>query len=341
MDHAADRPDAVDLLVAQIAADVGELPHVRVTCDDRRRRDLQHLHNRVPRQLGHVDHASESVDPLDGGDAEPGQTAVFGCFVRSGRRIEDGPRRVGEVVVAHVSEREHPRPGFVEVVERRDVLAEDHRVLEAEDERRLALFVGGDDLVGRPGHHRVVRRVRGQGMHGRYLLVRPRAGRGVAFGRARAGPDGDRHDDRVDAAGVELGRRDLRQPVVAHVGRRRFRQLGVGVGIEDEYPLVDGASLLEQVLRRPVGLRTALARGAGRASERESRDERDDRECCSVHRSSPSVHGATRTIRVPTLPPASRSTNASGAFSRPSKTSCLGTSSPASTHSRIRVQASG
>ena len=47
------------------------------------------------------------------------------------------------------------------------------------------------------------------------------------------------------------------------------------------------------------------------------------------------VHSATRTMRVPTLPPASMSMKARGISSRPWNSSCSGLSWPASIHSRI------
>ena len=46
-------------------------------------------------------------------------------------------------------------------------------------------------------------------------------------------------------------------------------------------------------------------------------------------------HAATRTMRVPTLPPASMSMKARGISSKPWNSSCSGLSLPASTHSRI------
>ena len=197
---------------------------------------------------------------------------MLGRLVRPRRRVEDRARRVGEVVVPQVREREHSRAGLVELVQCRDVGAEDHGVLEAENQGRLALFVGRDDLVGRPGDHRVVRGVGSQGVHGRYFLVRSRPRRGIAFRRSRPGADRDGHDDRVDAARMQLGRIDLGQAVVADVGRRRIRELGVRVGVQDQHALVDGPRLLEQRLGRGLGVRRAATRGTG-ASARKRQSE--------------------------------------------------------------------
>ena len=116
-------------------------------------------------------------------DTQVGQPAVLDRFVSAGRCVEDGSRRVGEVVVTHVGEREHPRSGSVEVVEGRDVRPQDQGILEAENERRLALLVGIDHVVGRPGDDRVVRRVCRQRANGIYLLVRSCPGHSKAFRR--------------------------------------------------------------------------------------------------------------------------------------------------------------
>ncbi len=288
MDDAARFADGVDLLVRKIARRVRDGADVGVAGDHRRLRAGNGRQRGGLRRLRHVHHAAQRIDPVDSGEAERRQAVVRVRLVEPRRRVMEGTRGIREVVVREMVEREHARACIIERVDCVHVALQRPRILEAEDQRRLACRSGCEDFIRRLRECHGVGVGRGQRLDRRELCVRLGARFGACCRRARTGADSDGHHHCADFSRLQLGRIDLRCAVRAEEVRRRRRHHDVRVGVQHQRLAVDDVSLLNQLglaQRRILGRLGWRAGGEGEGKRCEKRPPRYDK--CE-HHSTPS-----------------------------------------------------
>ncbi len=224
---------------------VGQRAHARVRGDHGRTREPHGVEHRVLRDVRDVDQDAEPVHLRDDLLAELAHAAVLGLGVAE---VLARRRRVGDVVVPAVRERDVARAELVVGLEQREVAADDVAVLDADRGDELAARVDALDVVRGVGQLDLLRAELLRQPVDR-LELRHRVGLRllVVLRRPLRLADVDDEEGGVEPALAHLGDVDLPLEPLAGIDLLGGEvERDVVVRVDGEHALVDLARLLDE-----------------------------------------------------------------------------------------------